>query len=47
MPTAYLSLIAAFQLLSCSFSAPKPIDNPKPVATNEYPLLPASTNPYI
>ena len=38
MPTAYLSLIAAFQLLSCSFSAPKPIDNPKPVATNEYPL---------
>lgn len=38
MPTAYLSLIAAFQLLSCSFSAPKPIDNPRPVATNEYPL---------
>ena len=38
MPTAYLSLIAAFQLLSCSFSAPKPIDNTKQVATNEYPL---------
>jgi peptide-methionine (S)-S-oxide reductase len=38
MPSAYLSLIAAFQLLSCSFSAPKPIDNTKQVATNEYPL---------
>ena len=38
MPAAYLSLIAAFQLLSCSFSAPKPIDNAKPVATSEYTL---------
>ena len=36
MPTAYLSLLAAFQLLSCSFSPPKPIDNAKPVATSEY-----------
>ena len=36
MPAAYLSLLAGFQLLSCSFSAPKPIDNVKPVATNEY-----------
>jgi peptide-methionine (S)-S-oxide reductase len=36
MPAAYLSLIAAFQLLSCSFSAPKPVDNTKPVATSEY-----------
>jgi peptide-methionine (S)-S-oxide reductase len=36
MPAAYLSLLAAFQLLSCSFSAPKSIDNPKPVATSEY-----------
>ena len=36
MPAAYLSLLAAFQLLSCSFSAPKPVDNTKPVATSEY-----------
>ena len=36
MPTAYLSLLAAFQLFSCSFSAPKTIDNIKPVATSEY-----------
>ena len=36
MPAAYLSLIATFQLLSCSFSAPKPIDNAKPVAISEY-----------
>ena len=36
MPTAYLSLLAAFQLLSCSFSAPKPIDNAKPVTSGEY-----------
>ena len=35
MPTAYLSLLTAFQLLSCSFSAPKPVDNTKPVATSE------------
>ena len=36
MPTAYLSLLAAFQLFSCSFSSPKTIDNIKPVATSEY-----------
>lgn len=39
MPTAYLSLLAAFQLFSCSFSAPKTIDNIKPVATSEYNIL--------
>ena len=39
MPTAYLSLLAAFQLFSCSVSAPKTIDNIKPVATSEYNIL--------
>lgn len=36
MHAVYFSLIAVFQLLSCSISASKPIDNAMPVATSEY-----------
>ena len=36
MNTVHISLLAFYQLLSCSLTAPKPIDNPEPVATTQY-----------
>ena len=36
MPAAYLSLAIAFQLQSCFFSVPRPIDNIEPVTESKY-----------